>query len=156
DPTGHAHIDRFTVTGPFNPTGPGETPSRRRILICHPAPSASTEEEETCAKKIINTLVHRAYRGMDSKEDSGRLLEFFRKGRKGADFDSGIEMALQRLLASPKFAFRAEHDPRNAVRGMVYPVSDLELATRLSFFLWSSIPDDELLNVASQRKLSNP
>jgi len=135
DPTGHAHIDRFTVTGPFHPTGPGNTPSRRQIFLCHPAASATRQEEEICAKKIINNLVHRGYRGMDSKEDSGRLLEFYQKGREGGSFESGIEMALQRLLASPKFVFRAEHDPANAAPGTVNRVSDIEMASRLSFFL---------------------
>ncbi len=153
DPTGHAHIDRFTVTGPFNPSGPGDTPSRRQIFICHPAPSATRLEEETCAKKIINHLVHRGYRGMDSKEDSGRILEFYQKGREAGNFESGVEMALQRLLASPKFVFRAEHDPAGIAAGAVYRVKDLEMASRLSFFLWSSIPDNELLEAAAQGKL---
>jgi hypothetical protein len=156
DPTGHAHIDRFTVTGPFDPTGPGDTPSRRRILLCQPAATATPLEEETCAKKILNTLVHRAYRGLDSKEDSGRLLEFYKKGRSEGSFESGIQMALQRLLASPKFVFRAERDPQKVAPGTVYRVGDKELASRLSFFLWSSIPDDELLAVANAGKLSNP
>jgi mono/diheme cytochrome c family protein len=156
DPTGHAHIDRFTVTGPFDPTGPGDTPSRRRILLCQPATAATPVEEETCAKKILDTLVRRAYRGLDSKEDSGRLLEFYRKGRSEGGFESGIQMALQRLLASPKFVFRAERDPVNVAPGSVYRVSDKELASRLSFFLWSSIPDDELLEAASTGKLKTP
>jgi hypothetical protein len=155
DPTGHAHIDRFTVTGPFEPTGPGDTPSRRRILICKPA-AASSVEEEGCAKKILNTLVHRAYRGLDSKEDSGRLLEFYKKGRSEGSFETGIQMALQRMLASPKFVFRAEHDPAKIAPNTVYRVSDTELASRLSFFLWSSVPDDELLEIASQGRLKTP
>jgi len=156
DPTGHAHIDRFTVTGPFNPTGPGDTPSRRRILVCRTTASSTPAEEEACAKKILNTLVHRAYRGLESKEDLGRLLEFYKKGRSEGSFELGIEMAIQRLLTSPKFVFRSERDPANVSPGTVYRVSDRELASRLSFFLWSSIPDDELLDVAAAGKLKSP
>src|SRR5712671_4866933 len=155
DPTGHAHIDRFTVTGPFKPTGPGDTPSRRKIFLCHPASTATRMEEEDCAKKIINALDQHAYRGLASKEDSGRLMEFYLKGRSEGSFETGIQMALQRLLTSPKFVFRAERDPRNSVPGVVYPVSDLELASRLSFFIWSSIPDDELLAVARKGELKS-
>ena len=156
DPTGHAHIDRFTVTGPFKPTGPGDTPSRRQIFTCRPASSGTRAEEETCAKSIINRLDRLAYRGLASKEDSGRLFEFYQKGRNEGTFETGIEMALQRLLTSPKFVFRAEHDPANTAPGTVYAVNDLELASRLSFFLWSSIPDNELLDVAAQHKLKTP
>ena len=152
DPTGHAHVDTFTVTGPFNPTGPGDTPSRRRIFTCTPKNAA---EEEPCARKILSTLAHRAYRGMDTAADLDRLMEFYKSGRAEKDFESGIRLALQRLLSSPKFAFRAERDPAGIAPGATYRVSDLELASRLSFFLWSSIPDDELLAVASQGKLKN-
>jgi mono/diheme cytochrome c family protein len=152
DPTGHAHIDTFTVTGPFNATGAGDTPSRRRILICTPKTAG---EEEPCARKILSTLAHRAYRGMDTAADLDRLMQFYKSGRAEKDFEAGIRVALQRLLSSPKFAFRAERDPANVADGSIYRVSDLELASRLSFFLWSSIPDDELLNVASQGKLKN-
>jgi hypothetical protein len=152
DPTGHAHIDTFTVTGPFNPTGPGDTPSRRRIFICTPKGAG---EEEPCARKILSTLAHRAYRGMDTVADLDRLMDFYKAGRTEGDFESGIRSALQRLLSSPKFAFRAERDPANVAPGAIYRVSDLELASRLSFFLWSSIPDDELLSIASQGKLKN-
>jgi mono/diheme cytochrome c family protein len=152
DPTGHAHIDTFTVTGPFNPTGPGDTPSRRRIFTCAPK---NASEEEPCARKTLSTLARRAYRGMDTAADMNRLMEFYKNGRSGKDFESGVRMALQRLLSSPKFVFRAERDPANAVPGVPYRISDLELASRLSFFLWSSIPDDELLTVATQGKLKN-
>jgi mono/diheme cytochrome c family protein len=152
DPTGHAHIDTFTVTGPFNPTGPGDTPSRRRIFTCAPKNAA---EEVPCARKILSTLAHRGYRGMDTAADLDRLMEFYRSGRAEKDFETGIRTALQRLLSSPKFAFRAERDPAALAPGAIYRVSDLELASRLSFFLWSSIPDDELLSVASQGKLKN-
>jgi mono/diheme cytochrome c family protein len=150
DPAGHPHLLTFTVTGPFNPTGPGDTPSRRRILICRPPSSA---EELPCARKILSTLSHRAYRGLSTDTDLQRLMEFYESGRRSGGFDAGIEMALERILASPKFVFRTERDPANASPGTIYPISELELASRLSFFLWSTIPDDELLQLASQGKL---
>jgi cytochrome c551/c552 len=152
DPTGHAHIDSFVVTGPFNPTGPGDTPSRQRVFTCKPK---NASEEEPCARKILSTLVHRAYRGLDTAADLDRLMGFYKSGRTEGDFEAGVRSALQRLLSSPKFAFRAERDPANVAVGVPYRISDLELASRLSFFLWSSIPDDELLTVASQGKLKN-
>ncbi len=152
DPAGHPHIDTFTITGPFNPTGAGDTPSRHRIFSCRPENVAA---EGPCARKILATLVHRAYRGMESPSDLARLIEFYQKGRKGGTFESGIQLALQRILASPKFALRVERDPAGAAPGTIYRISDLELASRLSFFLWSSIPDDELLHVATQGKLKS-
>jgi hypothetical protein len=153
DPTGHAHIDSFTVTGPFDPTGPGDTPSRRRIFICKPGRGP---EETTCARRILSTLAKKAYRGMSSEQDTERLMQFFQEGHTEGTFENGIELALERMLASPKFVFRAEQDPANLAPGAVYRVSDLELASRLSFFLWSSIPDEELLDVASRGQLKNP
>jgi hypothetical protein len=155
DPTGHAHVDRFTVTGPFNPTGSGDTPSRRRVFQCRPAAGASAEEEP-CARKILTALATRGYRGMSSDVDVDRLMTFYREGRKGKTFDAGIQLALERLLSSPKFVFRGEPDPPNAQRGVPYRVDDLQLASRLSFFLWSSIPDDSLLDLAKRGKLSEP
>jgi mono/diheme cytochrome c family protein len=153
DPSGHPHIDTFTVTGPFHATGPGDTPSRRKIFICHPAPAAA---EEPCANRILSTLVHRAYRGTDTPADLERLLSFYSAGRQTGSFETGIQAAVERMLASPKFLIRTEPDPAGAARGSIYRVSDLELASRLSFFLWSSIPDDELLRVAGQGRLKNP
>jgi hypothetical protein len=153
DFSGYPHLDTFTITGPFSPTGVSETPSRKRIFICRPA---SPKDEMGCAKTILGTLVRRAYRGQNTDADLGRLIEFYQNERmQGGDFDQGISLALRRMLASPKFTFRAERDP-DGPSGMIYKVSDLELASRLSFFLWSSIPDDELLNVAKQGKLRNP
>jgi mono/diheme cytochrome c family protein len=152
DPSGHAHIDSFTITGPFNATGPGDTPSRRRIFLCKPKNAA---DEEPCARKIVSILAHRAYRGFETPTDIDRLMVFYKSERDERDFEKGIQAALQRLLSSPKFVFRAEADPPNAAPGIPYRVKDLELASRLSFFLWSSIPDDELLNVAAQGKLKN-
>jgi mono/diheme cytochrome c family protein len=146
DPAGHPHLLTFTVTGPFNPTGPGDTPSRRRIFTCH--------EGVPCARKILATLSNRAYRGMSTPADLQRLMEFYESGRRsGGTFDAGIEMALERILASPKFIFRTERDPANTTPGAIHPISELELASRLSFFLWSTIPDDQLLQLASEGKL---
>jgi len=153
DPSGHPHIETFTVTGPFKATGPGDTPSRRQIFSCRPENAAG---EEPCARKIISTLARRAYRGMETQSDLARLMEFYRKGRGAGTFESGVQMALQRILASPIFAFRVEKDLPSATPGSVYRISDLELASRLSFFLWSTIPDDQLLQVASQGRLKIP
>jgi mono/diheme cytochrome c family protein len=163
DTIGHPHLDTFTITGPFDPTGPGDTPSRRKIFICRPsaatgaAPAApGALSEDACARRIVTTLARRAYRGQASATDLERLHEFFVKGRKLGTFDTGIQTALQRILASPKFAFRVERDPDGVLPGQIYRISDLELASRLSFFLWSSIPDDQLLRVALQGTLHTP
>jgi hypothetical protein len=112
-------------------------------------------EEEPCARRILSTLVHRAYRGFDKPVDLDRLMTFYKSEREEKDFERGIQIALQRLLSSPKFVFRSETDPSNIASGSAYRVNDLELASRLSFFLWSSIPDDELLTLASQGKLKS-
>jgi hypothetical protein len=154
DPSGHAHIDRFTITGPFNPTGPGDTPSRRRIFTCRAEDNAT--ENHPCVRTILTTLARRAYRGQQTPADITRLLEFYTQGSRQGGFERGIQLALQRLLASPKFAFRPERDPANLAPGTAFRISDLELASRLSFFLWSSIPDDELLKIASEKRLQNP
>ncbi len=153
DTIGHPHLDTFTLTGPFDPTSPGDTPSRRKIFTCRPSPAVP---ENTCARRIVSTLARRAYRGQVSAADLERLHEFFLVGRKQGTFDTGIQTALQRILASPKFSFRVERDPAGALPGTVYRISDLELASRLSFFLWSSIPDDQLLRVAGQGTLHTP
>jgi hypothetical protein len=153
DTIGHPHLDTFTITGPFNPTGPGDTPSRRKVFVCRPS---QTVTEDACARRIVATLARRAYRGQASSADLERLHEFFLKGRKQGTFETGIQTALQRILASPKFSFRVERDPAGVLPGQIYRISDLELASRLSFFLWSSIPDDQLLRVASQGTLHTP
>jgi Protein of unknown function (DUF1592)/Protein of unknown function (DUF1588)/Protein of unknown function (DUF1585)/Protein of unknown function (DUF1587)/Protein of unknown function (DUF1595)/Planctomycete cytochrome C len=152
DPMGIPHLSTFTIAGPFDPIGSGDTASRRRIFSCEPTKGV----EDRCARQIISTLVRRAYRGQGTDADVERLMGFYRRGHQERDFERGIQVALQRILASPKFVFRAERDPRNAVPGKAYRISDLELASRLSFFLWSSIPDDELLQVASEGKLNTP
>jgi hypothetical protein len=153
DTIGHPHLDTFTLTGPFNPTGPGDTPSRRRIFFCKPASKA---DEEPCARRIISTFARRAYRGLATASDVERLLEFYQSGRKTATFERGIQNALDRMIASPKFIYRVERDPVGAAPGAVYRVTDYELASRLSFFLWSSIPDDQLLQAARLGTLHTP
>ena len=142
-----------TVTGPFDATGPGDTPSRQRILTCRPNTGA---EERACAEEILSTLARRAYRRPATAADLDTLLEFYEEGRAAGDFDAGIEMALRRLLVSPEFLFRIERDPEGAAPNAAYRISDLELASRLSFFLWSSIPDDELIEVAADGALRDP
>ena len=153
DPTGYPHIDVFSVTGPYNATGSGDTPSRRRVFMCRPATAA---EEEPCARRIVSTLARLAYRGQATDEDIQRLMSFYATGRRDGNFEKGVQLALQRMLASAKFALRVERDPANTKPGSVYPLNSLDLASRLSFFLWSSLPDDELLRVAEQGKLRTP
>jgi hypothetical protein len=161
DPLGIPHLLTFTVAGPYKAGTSGDTPSRRRVFICRPEPQATPEVEEACATRIVSALVRRAYRGQATDADTRRLLTFYREARQGETFDAGIEAALQRMLASPKFIFRVERDPqpeeRRQVRaGETFAISDLELASRLAFFLWSSIPDDQLLQVATQGRLRVP
>ena len=146
-------IDNVSIGGPFDATGPGDTPSRRVIFVCRPQASA---EEVPCAKRIIANLARRAYRKPVSDGEMERLLGFYQQGRNAGNFDQGIESSLRFMLTDPKFVFRFEHDPANVAAGAAYRVSDLELASRLSFFLWSSLPDDQLLTVAAQGKLHEP
>jgi hypothetical protein len=153
DWSGHPHLQVLTVAGPFQAAGPGDTPSRRRIFTCRPDRPAA---ETACAKQIVSTLARRAYRQPVTDADVQPIMSFYEAGRSEGGFEAGIELALERILASPRFVFRFERDPAGVAPGAVYRVSDLELASRLSFFLWSSIPDDELLKVAAQGKLKNP
>jgi mono/diheme cytochrome c family protein len=148
-------VDYVDIRGPYEATGPGETPSRRRIFACRPA---SAREELSCAKKTLSTLARRAYRRPVADAEVDSLIAFYQEGRKEGNggFESGIQNALRLILASPKFLFRAEPDPANAAPGTIYRLGDLELASRLSFFLWSSIPDDELLTVAAKGRLKDP
>ena len=152
DPLGIPHLMTFTIAGPFKPAGTGDTPSRRKIFTCTPSAGA----EDKCARQIITTLVRRAYRGQGTDADVERLMNFWREGRRQRDFDRGVQVALQRVLASPKFVFRVEREPAQLPVGRAYRLSDLELASRLSFFLWSSIPDDELIEAASRNRLRDP
>jgi Protein of unknown function (DUF1592)/Protein of unknown function (DUF1588)/Protein of unknown function (DUF1585)/Protein of unknown function (DUF1587)/Protein of unknown function (DUF1595)/Planctomycete cytochrome C len=142
-----------TIIGPYAARGPGDTPSRRRIFAARPV---RPDQEEASAKGILAALMRRAYRRPVTDADLAAPLELFRKGRDEGDFDAGIEMALSGVLVSPNFLFRVERDPAGVAPHSAYRVSDLELASRLSFFLWSSIPDDELLSVAVAGKLSEP
>ncbi len=146
-------VGSMTISGPYNARGPGETPSRSKIFVCRPT---SSQDEEPCARKIISTLARRAYRRPITDDEVLTLLGPYQIGRGKGGFEAGIELALQRILVSPEFLFRIERDPENAEPGTAYPISDLELASRLSFFLWSSIPDDQLLEVAADGQLKHP
>ena len=146
-------VQSIALVGPVNATGPGDTPSRRKIFACRPTAQA---DETTCAKNIVSTLARRAYRQPVADADLETLLSFYQSGRNRGDFDTGIQQALARILVSPHFVFRFEHDPATVAPGGIYRLSDVELASRLSFFLWSSIPDDELLNLATKGKLHDP
>jgi len=153
DWAGRPHMQTFTITGPFNATSAGDTPSRRKMFSCAPKTASA---EGGCAEKILGTLAHRAYRGPVSAIDQQRIMKIYQEGRSGASFEKGIEAALVRILAAPRFVFRVERDPANVAPGSAYRLGDVELASRLSFFLWSSVPDDELLRVAEQGKLKDP
>ncbi len=149
---GDPAVESVAIGGPFNAKGGGDTPSRHKIFVCHPA---STRDEEACAKQIFAGLARRAYRRPVNDQDVETLLGFYRDGRKDRDFEAAIGMALEGMLVSPEFLFRIERDPPNVAPGTVYRVSDLELASRLSFFLWSSPPDDQLLGLAERGKLKD-
>ena len=146
-------IGSVELRGPYHVAGRGDTPSRRRIFTCRPAAGA---DETPCATEIVTRIARRAFRRPVTDRDIEMLLGFFDAGREGADFDAGIEMALRRILVSPDFLFRREADPPGAAPGAAYAIGDLELASRLSFFLWSSIPDDELLAAAERGMLRDP
>ena len=140
------------IQGPFNAQRPIDSASRRKLFTCKPA---QLSQEHTCATQILTTVARRAYRRPPTAQEIATLRSFFDEGRKGATFDDGIEYALRFLLASPQFLVRAEREPAVGA-GQTYAITDLELASRLSFFLWSSIPDDELITVASQGRLRQP
>jgi cytochrome c553 len=150
---GRIGIDSVLIGGPFQPTGPGDTPSRQRIFVCRPADS---KDEAPCAKKIFTTLARRAYRRPITDADLKPLLSFYESGRRNGTFESGMEMGLRRMLVAPDFLFRVERDPAAVAPGSIYHLNDFELASRLSFFLWSSIPDDQLLDLADGGKLRDP
>src|SRR5262245_39088133 len=146
-------IASVTISGPYDVKAPGDSPSRKRIFLCTPTAPAS---ELICARQILSALARRAYRHPIVEADVQDLLPFFETGRKEGGFDRGIQKAIERLLVSSQFLFRLERPPANVASGTVYRVSDLDLASRLSFFLWSSIPDDELLNAAVAGRLKDP
>jgi len=149
--TGDPSVDRLSIEGPFQQTSPGETPSRKRIFTCRPA---NAQQELSCARSILSTLTRRAYRRPVNDTDLETPLSFYQRGRNnGGNFEAGIESALQLILTSPEFLVRFEADPTNVADGASYRISDLALASRLSFFLWSSIPDDQLIDVAASGKL---
>ena len=146
-----AYLRSVEIAGPFDATGPGRSPSRERIFTCRPA-----AETDACARTILQALARRAYRRPVTAQDVEPLLAFYREGRRSGSFDAGIDLALQRLLVSPDFLLRVEADPAGVAPGTPYRITDLELASRLSFFLWNSIPDEELLRLAEQRRLRQP
>ncbi len=146
-------VSSVTIMGPSNGKRPTDTPSRNKILTCHPA---NASEEIPCAKRILTTLARKAYRRTVTDRDTETLLSFYQAGRNAGDFEDGIERALQFILAHPEFVFRTEDGPANVKPGQAYRINDLELASRLSFFLWSTVPDEELITLASQGKLKDP
>ena len=143
----------MSVLGPYNPTGPGDTPSRRKIFVCTPA---APSEDEACARRILTNLALHAYRRSVTTADVSPLLAFYQQARQGGSFDQGIEFALKAVLSSPEFLFREEQNPVGAKADSIFPISDYELASRLSYFLWSSMPDDTLLDLARQGRLHEP
>ncbi len=158
---GTPDVQTVSIGGPYDAKGLGETPSRWKIFVCRPANNnpANNNDDAACAKKIVSTLARRAYRRPVAEEDLQPLLKFYKAGRSDGGFEAGISRALEAILVSPEFLFRIEHEPvpqSGMAPGAVYRVSDIDLASRLSFFLWSSIPDDELLRVAEQGKLQDP
>jgi hypothetical protein len=159
--TGQPHVASVAITGPVNGT-PGDTPSKRRIFVCRPEQPSEvrqkpdTTSERACARQILAKLARGAYRRPVNGEDLGPLLRFYDEGRSDGSFDAGIERALRRLLVSPEFLARIERDPASAGPDSNYRVTELELASRLSFFLWSSIPDEPLLQAAERGRLRDP
>jgi len=146
-------VGRIEIVGPFNATGPGDTPSRQKVFSCYPA---TNDEETACAETIVQEIATRAFRGPVSSEEVDGIMDFYHQGYSEGSFEDGIQQALSRILIDPRFLIRFEEEPEAAEPGEVYRISDLELASRLSFFLWSSIPDEELLELAMSNQLSDP
>ena len=153
---GDAAVEHMAIGGPYVSTGPGDTPSRRAIFVCRPDQGAAADEEDACAEEILTSLARRAYRRPIDAADLATVMEFYRAGRDDGSFDAGIQLALERLLISPDFLFRVERDPVDAEPDTVYALNDLEMASRLSYFLWSSGPDAILLDLAEQGRLNDP
>lgn len=150
---GKPALASVTITGPFEAAGPGNTASREKIFTCQPS---SGDESDACARSILSRLARLAYRRPVTQRDMNELMALYDQGRQQDGFAGGVNLALQGILTGPEFLFRIEQDPEDAVPGSIYPVGDIELASRLSFFLWSSIPNDELLEVAEQGRLREP
>jgi hypothetical protein len=150
---GEPAVDSLLIGGPYRPSVARDTPSRRKIFVCQPTSRA--KEEDGCARRILTTLARHAYRRPPTGAEVATLVDFYRTGRADGDFDLGIERGLRRILSSPSFLFRIEREP-SAAPGAPFALSAFDLASRLSFFLWSSIPDDELLNLAAAGTLSTP
>jgi mono/diheme cytochrome c family protein len=149
---GAAQVDKVLIAGPYNVTGRGDTPSREKIFVCRPPAG----DEDPCAQTILAGMARRAFRRPVADADIKPLMAFYKNGRAEGDFDHGVEKALRAMLVSPDFLYRIERDPHGVQPGTVYRVGDFELASRLSFFLWSSIPDDELLGLAEKGQLKDP
>jgi hypothetical protein len=153
----YPHVGQVWIEGPYNAAGAKETVARQKIFVCHPATADTSKDEDSCARTILSKLVKHAYRRPATPADLATLTEFYKAGRSdGGKFDDGIEAALQRVLADPEFVYREEAEPAALPAGKIYRVGDLALASRLSFFLWSSVPDDELIDLAAQNKLHDP
>jgi hypothetical protein len=158
NPYGNPAVENIKIDGPYNVTGVSDTPSRRRLFVCQPSTAGNgrdAREESLCARRIVAEVARRAYRRPIADAEVEMLLGFFNSGRSKG-FDAGIELALERVLTDPNFLFRVERDPPTAAPGAAYRISDLNLASRLSFFLWSSIPDDQLLDLAARGRLHEP
>jgi len=147
------NIGRIEIVGPFNASGPGHTPSREKVFSCYPD---TNDEELACAETIIRDVATRAFRGPVNDSEVASIMTFYNQGYEEGHFESGIQQAVSRILVDPRFLVRFEEEPENMAPGTIYSISDLELASRLSFFLWSSIPDEELLELAMAGELSKP
>lgn len=145
-------ISRIEIIGPFDATGPGSTPSREKVFSCYPA---TNDEETACAEAIITDVATRAFRGPVTDREVGSIMTFYQQGYREGEFEGGVQQALSRILIDPRFLIRFEEEPEDLEPGTIYTISDLELASRLSFFLWSSIPDAELLDLAMAGTLSD-
>ncbi len=149
----HPAIGMLKISGPFNAEVSVDSPSREKIFICSPA---NTDEEAECAERILLSLTRKAFRRPVTETDIAPMMTFYNEGRSGGSFDDGIELAVRRLLADPEFLVRREQEPANIADGEAYAITDLELASRLSFFLWSNVPDDELIDLAAANRLREP
>ena len=151
---GFPQVDRVIIDGPYNPTSAGDTPSREKVFVCRPP--AGGKDDDPCARMILTNLAHRAFRRPVADTDVQPLMAFYKQGKQDAGFDMGIEKALRAMLVSPDFVFRIERDPAGKAPGTVYRIGDVELASRLSYFLWSSMPDQTLQDLAEKGKLKDP